>query len=346
MHFEHSRFYSSAAALILLASTSAIAQWWNPMYVRDTTNPNPKIVYTHAHVEAAKMAANGAVFNDDFPKLERMYAEFMDGQPRATDGTFMVEALQSYFGESFLNWDEGTRKRVLANWEKRVPDSKLRQTLRPLMHQALAWRARGAGGASTVPGESIQIFREELELASRSLKETESVGKESPLWWWAALIVAGSTGMPPEQFDRLFEEAIQRFPLYKPFYYTRVNYLLPQWGGSFEAVDRFIEASVARTASVEGEAMYAWLYLDISGKTRGGIEATRATWPRMKRAFEDMVARYPDDWNRNLYATSACRARDKATTARLLTELGDKAALGIGAWGITTESCRRFVAAG
>lgn len=66
----------------------------------------------------------------------------------------------------------------------------------------------------------------------------------------------------------------------------------------------------------------------------------------MKRAFDDMVARHPDNWNRNVYATFACRARDKETTARLLAELGDKAQLGAWSSGISTESCRRFVVAG
>ena len=43
-----------------------------------------------------------------------------------------------------------------------------------------------------------------------------------------------------------------------------------------------------------------------------------------------------------LDAEQVLRAVDLAA----LKELGDKAALGAGAWGITTESCRRFVAAG
>ena len=58
--------------------------------------------------------------------------------------------------------------------------------------------------------------------------------------------------------------------------------------------------------------------------------------------FEDLNARYPDDWNKNLFATFACRARDKETTGKLLIELGPKAQLGAYSNGITTEGCRRF----
>ena len=62
----------------------------------------------------------------------------------------------------------------------------------------------------------------------------------------------------------------------------------------------------------------------------------------MRKAFEDLVARHPDPWNKNVFATFACRARDKETSGRLLAELGASASLGAWSPGITTESCRRF----
>jgi len=69
---------------------------------------------------------------------------------------------------------------------------------------------------------------------------------------------------------------------------------------------------------------------------------SEVSWPKLKKAFEDLNARYPDEWNKNLFATFACRARDKETTGRLLVELGTKAKLGAYSNGITTEGCRRF----
>ncbi len=48
-----------------------------------------------------------------------------------------------------------------------------------------------------------------------------------------------------------------------------------------------------------------------------------ARWPRMKSGFDDIVARYPDDWNLNNYAKFACIAHDKQTTRALLKRIGD-----------------------
>ena len=100
-----------------------------------------------------------------------------------------------------------------------------------------------------------------------------------------------------------------------------------------------------RTASAEGQAMYVWLYMDLAAKNCCGPEDTSASWPRLKAAFDDLVARHPDTLNKNYYGTYACRARDRKTTGRLLQELGSAASF----WavsGITAEGCRRFAFTG
>ena len=118
---------------------------------------------------------------------------------------------------------------------------------------------------------------EKLKLAREALAAGQVQGQESPIWWWATLAVAGSSGVKGDAFDVLFNEAVRRFPLYQPLYYTRMNYHLPQWGGSFDAVDRFVSEAVKRTSDAEGSAMYAWLYLDIARKTQEGFEGTQVS---------------------------------------------------------------------
>lgn len=342
------RFLISAGTFALIAAWAlpATAQWWNP---GDRTPPKlwgtpeaPKVTYTRLTVDYAATAANAAFWNDDFAKLDRMYDEFLRDGVRATDGTWLVESI----GRAIANLDSANEdlvKKAFARWAVQSPQSKLRPVAEAVLWQARAWAARGGGYASSVPGESARIFQERLARATQALKDAEPEGKQSPLWYWVALIVAGSSGQPAAQFDGLFREAVDRFPLYQPLYYTRMNYLLPQWGGSYKAVDAFIRQSVDRTAEKEGDSFYAWLYLDVVRKHDGDVFTdTLATWPAMKKAFEDMVARHPDAWNKNVFATFACRVRDQETTARLLGELGTNARLGAWSPGVTTESCKRF----
>lgn len=333
--------------LFTAAAAAAHAQWWNPS---DPTPPArwgtefaPKVKYTRQTVDAAHGAIHDAFWNrEDFQKIERMYEEFMRDGIRATDGTWMVEPVAKFSADLGLS-DTPITRGVLARWAQKFPQSKLLPLVDAAKLQGQAWAARGNDFASAVPGEGMQIFRERLLLAAKALQAAEPQGKESPIWYWVALTVAGSSGQPRPAFDALFKEGVTRFPYYQPLYRARMNFLLPQWGGSFDEVDRFIAQAVERTSQKEGDAFYAWLYMDVSIKLDGDLfKDTRATWPKMKKGFEDMVARYPDTWNRNLFATFACRVRDKETTARLLTELGAEAKLGMYSPGVTTESCRRF----
>lgn len=340
------RILASHAVVLatLFSAWPAHAQWWNLNDHRPPKfwhmQPPPKIEYTHRTVRDAASSANAAFWNDDFAKLDRMYDEMLQGNVRAADGTSMLQPFQEVFEQA---GSSPVFDKTMERWAQASPDSRLRPLAQAVRWEGDAWRARGGSYSSQVPGESMQLFTERLARAAKALAHAEPEGRNSPIWYWVALIVAGSSGRPDAQFDALFAEAAGRFPYYQPLYYTRVNYLLPQWGGSFEAVDKFVNDSVARTSAGEGEAFYAWLYMDIAPKVRGDLfETTLASWPRMKKGFEDMLAHHPDVWNKNLYATWACRARDKETTARLLVELGDRAKLGAASEGITTESCRRF----
>lgn len=344
----------AAAICLFLFPFAAQAQWWDPPRPgpwKDSSTlgqptqpaqPDVPVVYTRQHLERARRISNAALPNGEFAKLERMHAEFVRDKVRTTDGTWLVEAVQEGIDNSLRSPDvviEG----FLRDWERAVPDSKLLPVVKAMRWQRAAWNARGGGSSAATPEEARQLFREGLAKAAKALKDSEAAGKETPLWYWTALIVAGSSGASTEAFDTLFDEATARFPTYHTFYYTRVNYLLPQWGGNFKRIDAFVQQSVKRTSATEGSAFYAWIYLDVLQNISGDyLQVTEATWPKMKQAFDDLVTRYPDSWNRNLYATFACRARDRETTARLLGTLGKEAKLGAWSPGITTEGCTRF----
>jgi hypothetical protein len=333
----------------ILFATQAQAQWWNP---NDPTPPKfrgtqfaTKPVYNRALLMQAYTQVHVAIEEGNFDKIERMYAEFVETRLRASDGTWMVWAVQDAFDSWFYAMDDSRIARLLADWKQKVPDSKLRPVIEADMWQRTAWRARsGRGGGSLTP-EMRQEFDERLRKASRALEASAEAGRDSPIWYWVALIVAGSSGRPQAQFDALFEEAVGKFPTYLPLYLTRMNYYLPQWGGSFEAVDAFVRRSEERTTPTDGKSFYAWLYVDVarkSGGDEGFFQATRVSWPRMRDSFDDMIRRYPDTWNKILYATFACLARDREATAKVLTMLPPDAQLGAYTDGISTDACRRF----
>lgn len=338
----------SIAVVVFLMPTQTNAQWWNPSDPMPEKQRNPEaanpFTYTRESLNAASMVIQMSLEAGNWGKLETMHNDFLKRKSRATDGTWMVESFQWGFDAWFASRDMERCDRLFRDWKDKMPESRLRPLAEAAMWQRQAWSARGGRFASTVPGESQQIFRERLKLAQTALDNNPDGAVYSPIWHWVALIVAGSTGQPKAEFEKLFDQAVAKFPAYQSLYFTRANYLLPQWGGNFKALDNFIRASAAATAATEGAALYAWLYVDASRKLDADLfSATQISWPMMKQSFEDMTGRFPDAWNKNLFATFACRARDRETTKKLLNELGPKAQLGIWSSGVSTESCRRLV---
>lgn len=342
------RLISRAFALSLsLASIGASAQWWDPTdmtppYLKGTPAAQAKVVYNQAKKQTAGQVMNAAFWNGDFGKLERMYDEFLTQKVRAADGTWMVNEVQRTFDYMFSGIPEERAQKVMDTWQAAVPNSKLRPVVEAMRWQRMAWDARGGGSRGQTPDEAMKVFRQHLAHAAKALEASADVGKDSPIWYWVALIVAGSSGRPAAQFDALFEEAVSKFPSYQPLYYTRVNYMLPQWGGNYRQVDEFVAHSVTRTAQAEGESMYAWIYADLAYKQSDLFEDSAVSWPHMRHAFDDLVKRYPDAINKSRYLAFACHLRDRDTTARLLQEMGNRAEVYPLFNGVNVETCRRF----
>lgn len=336
----------SVSLACALLGTQAQAQWWNS---QDPTPPKfrgtplaPKPVYDRHLFEMAQMGVWQFIQSHDFEKIDRMYDEFLRDGKRASDGVLMIDAFRRAFDSLFDISSESELAAFFKEWREKSPASRLLPVAQAHMWEALAWKARGSTGASEVTRGGGDLFKERLRKAAGALEASVDVGKESPIWYWVVLIVAGSSGRPEAQFDTLYNEAVTKFPGYLPLYYTRVNYLLPQWGGNWDKVDGFVADAVARTQAADGTALYAWIYADVNRKSGGNIFGeSRLQWPAMKASFEDILKRYPDAWNRGLYATFACLARDRETTARLLLDMpGDVIFTGYAH--LTSDECRRF----
>jgi len=298
--------------------------------------------YDHRAYGRAVSDVFSALHAGDVAALESMHARFMRPDARATDGTWMLQALQEGFDDYFLTQPPGGMEKRFAEWRAREPAS----TLRPAA-EAFAWlqraqNAKRAGCIATWTSANRKAFDALVAKAAEALRSNDSAEARTPLWYTAALLVAGSQSRPATDLDALLDEATRAYPLYAPIRSARMMFLLPEWGGDFDALDRFVRGAAERTRAAEGSAMYAWLYLDLARARRCDdlFGDSRVQWPDLQVAFDDMLERHPDPWNRNLYATFACRARDRATTARLLAALGPDASLGAWSRGLSTESCR------
>lgn len=332
----------TAALAFLCAATMADAQWWNRRspYGPGKRAMDPAITDTPEYIDAAADAVRLALKARDFGKIERMHDELLALQRAGGNGKRVLIGLSQGLGDVKSMKPEEAAV-FFADWRKALPTSKVRPAAEALSWDSRAWAARGNGFASSVSPEGWKLFHEYLQRASAVLAEGEAAGKQSPLWFNEALGLAGSLGEPSAVLDAIFDEGTGKFPLYLPLYQTRLNFLMPQWGGDYDHIDAFIRGAVRRTQSTEGTLFYMALYNQVLDGFHGDdfFQTTKASWKLMNHAFEDMMTQQPNASLMNRWATLACLAEDRDALRRLMEEIGPRVNLGQGLAGFPAEAC-------
>lgn len=203
----------------------------------------------------------------------------------------------------------------LASWRAAVPDSKFVALMQANQTHHRAWANRGGGGADTVSPEAWELFRRGVQDAQRQLAAVPEPIRSTPVWHEYALRFALDGDGKPDPRE-VFMAAVQRWPAEAMLYRRMAYRLVPKWGGSWETVDTFIRGATQMLEPTEGQSTYARLYVAV--ERDNPEEMTSADWKRVRQGFEDWIARHPWMRPQNLYASYACRARDKEAFTRAL----------------------------
>lgn len=218
-------------------------------------------------------------------------------------------------------WD-ALEQRMRA-WAKQRPQSALAHLMVAEAMTRRAWSIRGGGYAHTVAPEAWAPFRKHLDRARDYLLAREKVASRHPQYYTALVQLANWLALDEAQVRKTFEAGTQRHPGYYPLYFARLEHLMPKWHGGPDEIEAFARAAVEGTRQVEGEGMYAriYWYAAQAGYDDTLFLASYARWDRMRDGFEDVIARYPDQWNLQNYAHFACEAEDADTLRALLPRL-------------------------
>lgn len=187
-------------------------------------------------------------------------------------------------------------------------------------HHHLGWLWRGDGFAVDVSQDAWKPFHDEMALTRSTLEDHKDAAID-PEWFFTMANVAREQPMPKREAEAVFLEAIKNHKYYDRIYETAVLRLMPQWGGSWEAVEEFANAAAENAKDKEGDALYARIYIAVGSCGCSIFRETKVDWSRMRRGFEDILKKYPDEWNRNSFAYYACQAGDRQTTKELFTKI-------------------------
>jgi hypothetical protein len=273
---------------------------------------------TQLHEEAAQRIATG--------QFEHLLAEadrYQKSHERIADGRWKLALLlggmrrgfeaAARSPEDWAAFDRSLRALAAAH-----PDSPNAWLFVAVLEDSHAWAARGHGPAASVTTMGFGAFRSHGERARTLLEEHPTPG--NPAWYALRISVGGALQESAETLDRLFDDAFRHEPDYHQTWFSRVMYLEPQWGGSADDVVRFALRGAKTISPAEGRGMLArvlWTAFDA-----GVLEALASPavdWNVLKASMEDVLRRYPDDWNAQPFLLEACTRSDKAEARHLLT---------------------------
>lgn len=267
----------------------------------------------------------------DYATLDRVAAEWSRDKARFLDGNWKIARFYVAIAGAEMPFPE--RFKRLEEWQAAFPDSLAPRLLHADALVDYAWDARGNGVASTVTEEGWKLFRERLAAARMELAALSARRTECPHWFSIMLTVALGQGWSREEYDALFDEAIQTEPEYTDFYERKIYYLQPKWHGREGEWLEFVNSLPERFPDGLGTEIYARIaWNNLKGdnaklRQTGGryFPDIGLKWEPMKAGFERILARFPESNRiRNVYAIFAGKASDWETCNRLLLEIGDR----------------------
>lgn len=256
----------------------------------------------------------------DFVALEKLAANFRAEKARSQSGLW----LSSVFYRSFVDWYMADRVGGLGNgvlesqmqlWIKTIPDSPTANLAYAELLYRIALAKRGWSPKPT-PDEVLD-FKSYLGKARVQLDGSRKYAGIDPHWYDLALRIAKEQSWPDEEYDALANEAVNAAPYFYEIYFAMMERAAYQGP---DAIERVVRLGVSRTQEKDGDSFRARGYWYASDRFFGSslFDQSAANWKTLKPAFDELLARYPGDWNANAYARLACLAGDVATGKRLI----------------------------
>ncbi|MDK2122763.1 hypothetical protein [Parachitinimonas caeni] len=310
--------------------TARIVTWlWQALWVAILITPPCAIAESDTEIKRLNLDVRYAFENDDFAKLEKMYAEYLTAKTRTQSGGWMLDLMHAQL-ERILRADldpghwQAVEKKI-AMWRKRYPRSTLAPLFLANVHLRHAWTYRGDEFIDKVDPAAFKYIRLYLDKSYDVLAKNPEQLQVDPFWYVLAFKVMKMSGTDEKTYDKAVQQGIKKFPDYHPLYLMAAWFLEPKWGGSWEKIDQLALRSIELSKPISGNSIYTRIYWNATANHYGHpvFFTSRIKWPLMKQGFEDILAKYPHDRNRNAYAYFSCIAVDYETLRKILPLVGE-----------------------
>lgn len=295
--------------------------------------------------------ASTLFLSGNYSQLSKISKHYRDSGARTSSGlwklTLFYAGLSTIPNQNVTDegyWQDMESKAL--KWTIANPDSPAGYLVYSDFLISHAWMYRGNGYAGEVRPEDWKPFYKYIAQARKYLEAHKKIASQDPHWYELMIRVSNAEGWRLNDFNALVDEATSRYPYFYQIYFAAIDYLTPKWHGSKEKIEAFAQKSVKITRGKEADAMYSRIYWYASQTNYGDSLFTdsKVVWSKMSKSIDDVIARYPDQWNINNFAHFSCLAGDAQKANLLIGKVTGKPI--IEAWGSMSsfDQCKAWSA--
>ncbi len=271
----------------------------------------------------------------DFPGIDEMAKTARQKKERLKGGYWKLDAIYNGLAGFFSDYKGQRineemwldRIKVLQSWKANFPDS---VTVRVALAEAnieLGWYARGHGYADSVSDRDYQLFTERLGAAESELREAYARSMRCPRLYRELLSLGTATGWPTEEFDKIYDEAIEYEPNYFQVQLIKSEYVMPRWNGKPGDWQSFIDALPAKLSSRhsdESDMIYFLVAADKLRDQRAGNNWAMISTDRFQKGFAELDRKYgADRYRLNQFAYLSCVTRNLSSARSAFDRIGN-----------------------
>ena len=252
---------------------------------------------------------------EDFATLDKLLDQARKGRARTDSGLWQVGLLHGGITDSQpapTDAAEAEAQEARAQrWIKQRPGS----IYAPLVRAQVVYnyaRALGCGQCHVqVEGDRRALRDAQMARAAKLYLASKARGADDPQWFTGMIWLAHVQGGTEQKIFELLDESVRRESAYYPTWFAVEDHLLANPPIAPQRISQLVDKAVAATAASEGQGMYARMWWYASQRAYGDqlFQLPFVQWDKFDASFRDIMARYPDDWNRNNYAQFACWAK-------------------------------------
>jgi len=240
---------------------------------------------------------------EDYQRLDALADEVMAGDPEPFAWDPHNSKLDRIIEECLDGPDVPTKpvihRKRLADWRAKHPTSVLAQLVEAQSEIRQAWAARGSGLARTVTDEGWKGFYEHLEQARSvlmPLMERDDVPLEA---YHLLLIIAKGQNWSEDAVAPVVEQLNERGPEFFMAHGSRVEMLMPRWGGDQEDSEAYARQLADKLGGEKGDIMYARLAMRLQPgySPERFFEETLFDYDRVQKGLKLLASRDPPDWS-------------------------------------------------